>query len=69
MIPVSNYINPSKITLDAIEGTTEGQNTPHLLEFDAKMSRQDADSTALRIIYAMHSDAQNIDTNDTCGTS
>ncbi len=40
-----------------------------ILEFDAKMSRQDADSTALRIIYAMHSDAQNIDTNDTCGTS
>lgn len=40
-----------------------------ILEFDAKMSRQDADSTALRIVYAMHSDAQNIDTNDTCGTS
>lgn len=40
-----------------------------ILEFDAKMSRQDADSTALRIIYAMHSDTQNIDTNDTCGTS
>lgn len=32
MIPVSNYINPSKITLDAIEGTTEGQNTPRLNE-------------------------------------
>lgn len=32
MIPVSNYINPSKITLDAIEGTTESQNTPHLNE-------------------------------------
>ena len=40
-----------------------------ILEFDAKMSRQDADSTALRIVYAMHSDTQNIDTNDTCGTS
>lgn len=39
-----------------------------ILEFDAKMSRQNADSTALRIIYAMHSDTQNIDTNDTCGT-
>lgn len=39
-----------------------------ILEFDAKMSRQNADSTALRIIYAMHSDLQNIDTNDTCGT-
>lgn len=32
MIPVSNYINPSKITLDAIEGTTAGQNTPRLNE-------------------------------------
>lgn len=32
MIPVSNYINPTKITLDAIEGTTAGQNTPRLNE-------------------------------------
>jgi len=32
MIPVSNYIYPSKITLDAIEGTTESENTPHLNE-------------------------------------
>jgi hypothetical protein len=32
MITVSNYINPSKITLDAIEGTTESQNTPRLNE-------------------------------------
>ena len=40
-----------------------------ILEFDAKMSRQDADSTALRIVYAMHSDTQKINTNDKCGTS
>ena len=40
-----------------------------ILEFDARLSRQGAESTALRIIYAMHSDTQNIDTNDTCGTS
>lgn len=39
-----------------------------ILEFDAKMSRKDADSTALRIIYALHSGTQNISTNDSCGT-
>lgn len=32
MIPISHYINPSKITLDAIEGIAEAQNTPHLNE-------------------------------------
>ena len=32
MIPVSNYIQLSKVTLDAIEGTTESENTPHLNE-------------------------------------
>jgi hypothetical protein len=32
MIPVSNYIRLSKVTLDAIEGITEGENTPHLNE-------------------------------------
>ncbi len=40
-----------------------------ILEFDAKMSRQDADSTALRIVYVIHSETQNISTNDKCGTS
>lgn len=39
-----------------------------ILEFDARLSRQDAESTALRIIYAMHSDTQNINTNDESGT-
>ncbi len=56
------------MTLDC-KTASAGIKTIWLVEFDAKMSRQDADSTALRIIYAMHSDAQNIDTNDTCGTS
>lgn len=32
MIPVTDYINPIKITLDAIEGVTEGVNTPCLNE-------------------------------------
>jgi hypothetical protein len=39
-----------------------------ILEFDARLSRQDAESTALRIIYAMHLDTQNITTNDESGT-
>lgn len=39
-----------------------------ILEFDARLSRQDAESTALRIIYALHSDTQNITTNDESGT-
>lgn len=39
-----------------------------ILEFDAGISRQDAESTTLRIIYAMHSDTQNISTIDESGT-
>jgi len=32
MIPVKDYIFPDKITMDAIEGITEGANTPRLNE-------------------------------------
>jgi len=39
-----------------------------ILEFDARQSRQDAESTALRIVYAMHKDTQSISTIDESGT-
>lgn len=39
-----------------------------ILEFDAGQSRQNAETTTLRIIYAMHSDTQNISTIDESGT-
>lgn len=39
-----------------------------ILEYDAGLSRENAESTTLRIIYAMHSDTQNIDTIDESGT-
>lgn len=35
-----------------------------ILEFDAGMSREDAESTALRIVYATYQASQNISTND-----
>lgn len=35
-----------------------------ILQFDARMGLREAESTALRIVYAMHKDTQSIGTND-----